>query len=187
MGRIILGLGNPGAKYTDTPHNIGFQLVDSVSDMSAWKKDKKAYIQKTRLFGEQTLLVKPTTYMNLSGEAALSLMGKYKFKPQNLLVVVDDVNLPLGAIRIRKQGSDGGHNGLKSLIQNIGNQFPRLRIGVGAASDNRSLSSHVLHKMSQSEIDQLSDIVQLFPKILQCIFKKGYDSAASMYNRTQAP
>jgi PTH1 family peptidyl-tRNA hydrolase len=179
---ILLGIGNPGNSYTETPHNVGFHLLDALSS-SGWKKQGKAHIQKCVIRQSSYIFVKPTTYVNLSGEAALASMSYYKIPPENLIVVVDDVNLPFGAIRIRKDGSAGGHNGLKSIIKHCGQSFPRIRIGIGHCPPEWELSNWVLRKMNAQEVDDIHSIADILPSILETGTSEGWEAAAGKFNR----
>lgn len=133
--KIIVGLGNPGNEYAKTRHNVGFMLVDALAEhlnINLWKDKFNAQIAEGRIGTEKILLVKPQTYMNNSGEAVGPLMRWYKVTPEDIIVAHDDMDIPAGTIRIRKKGSSGGHNGIKSLIAHLGSEnFPRVRLGVG--------------------------------------------------------
>ena len=133
--KLVVGLGNPGAEYRDTRHNVGFQVIDALArrwGIDQWRESFESLTAKTTRGGEPVLLAKPLTFMNLSGRAVSGLAGFYKVSPDDLLVITDDVALPLGRLRARRGGSDGGHNGLKSITQSLGTQaFARVRVGVG--------------------------------------------------------
>ena len=145
--KLIVGLGNPGRKYAGTRHNVGFDVLDLLSERHRleWESGP-ADALVTRWRSEGALLAKPLTFMNLSGFAAGDLLRFYKIDPVDMLVVVDDVNLELGRLRARAFGSAGGHNGLKSLIEQLGDSFSRLRVGVGRGDTRRDLADHVLAK-----------------------------------------
>ena len=152
---IIAGLGNPGKEYEKTRHNLGFLAADAIAEKFRVNISEKKYEALTGILnfhGHTHLLMKPQTYMNLSGESLSTAMLDLKIEPENLLVLVDDISLPIGKIRLRPSGSDGGHNGLKSVIQHTGKKFWRLRIGVGApenpdleASETTKLNSNLIN------------------------------------------
>ncbi|HNX74062.1 MAG TPA: aminoacyl-tRNA hydrolase [Candidatus Rifleibacterium sp.] len=170
---IIAGLGNPGSEYANTRHNAGFWAADAIAAkfrciFSSGKH--QSLLGELTLHGQTHLLVKPQTYMNLSGEAISGLMLESGLAPQDLLVIVDDINLPTGRIRMRSSGSDGGHNGLKSIINHIGHNFWRLRIGVGqplSADEDQHLNlvSHVLGAVSPRELEIYRLVLNEMPDI----------------------
>lgn len=170
---IIAGLGNPGSEYANTRHNAGFWAADAIAAKfrSIFSSGKhQSLLGELTLHGQTHLLVKPQTYMNLSGEAISGLMLESGLAPQDLLVIVDDINLPTGRIRIRSSGSDGGHNGLKSIINHIGHNFWRLRIGVGqplSADEDQHLNlvSHVLGAVSPRELEIYRLVLNEMPDI----------------------
>ena len=150
--KAIVGLGNPGAKYRGTRHNIGFAVLDELARRAGVDFDAapvEAIIARWR--ARDTLLVKPMTFMNASGEAVGGLLRYFKIEPVDLLVIVDEVQLPLGKLRARSRGSAGGHNGLKSVIAHLGDEFARLRLGVGRGDDRRNLADHVLTRFDKDE------------------------------------
>ncbi len=171
---IIAGLGNPGPEYANTRHNAGFWAADAIAAKfrTIFAPGRhQSLLGELELHGHNHLLVKPQTYMNLSGEAVSGLMLAYELQPQDLLVIVDDINLPTGRIRIRASGSDGGHNGLKSIISHIGRNFWRLRIGVGQpanANDDPhcNLVSHVLGAISAREAEIYRLVMAEVPDIV---------------------
>jgi PTH1 family peptidyl-tRNA hydrolase len=151
--KLIVGLGNPGAKYRGTRHNIGFAVLDELAarwQVSFESAPVDALIAKVR-GADEVLLAKPLTFMNASGEAVGALLRYYKIEIADLLVVVDDVQLPLGKIRARVRGSAGGHNGLKSIVAHVGDAFSRLRLGVGRGDPRRDLADHVLTRFDADE------------------------------------
>ena len=156
--KLIVGLGNPGPKYRGTRHNIGFAVLDEVVSrrvLGFESSPVEALVARAR--GEQPVLVaKPLTFMNNSGEAVGSLLRYYKVDVQDLFVVVDEVQLPLGRLRARPAGSAGGHNGLKSVIAHVGEQFARLRVGVGRGDRERDLADHVLARFDRDEEDEVA-------------------------------
>lgn len=173
--KLIVGLGNPGGQYEKTRHNVGFTVLDVLArrrhlEFSAGQGD--AWTAKLREQWGQTVavLAKPATFVNLSGRAVVALKGFYKIEIPDLLIVTDDVNLPLGRLRARVRGSEGGHNGLRSIIEQLGtNEFPRLRVGVGRGDSRRDLADHVLAGFEPDEyadieraIERAADAAELF-------------------------
>ncbi len=155
MLRLFVGLGNPGSKYYNTRHNLGFLVLDRFSkrhNIDINNVGFKGLYYKGHLYGEPIMLLKPQTYMNLSGSSVCQAVNMYKLPLENMMVVYDDLDLPLGRIRIRLKGSAGGHNGMKSIIENLGNSmnFPRMRIGIGKQMDMEA-RTHVLSRFSKKE------------------------------------
>lgn len=180
---IIVGLGNFGTQYTNTHHNAGFMAIDKLADPNKeWKLEHKALTMKVTLFGEDVLLAKPQTYMNLSGEAVLALMSWYKFKVEDLLVFSDDINLDIGRIRVRAHGSHGGQNGLKNIIEKIGDKFARVRFGVGKCPPKFDLSNWVLAKFSPEDKILFENALSKIPSLVECYFKLGVDKCMERYN-----
>ena len=155
--KLVVGLGNPGPKYRDTRHNVGFWVIDELAArwqlQDSWReRDEALYVKQPG----GSALVKPLTFMNLSGFAVSKLRQFFQVEPADILVIVDEVALPLGRLRARPRGSAGGHNGLKSVIEQLGtNEFPRLRIGVGRGDSRRDLADHVLSKFDPDERDTI--------------------------------
>lgn len=167
MAILIVGLGNPGKKYTATRHNAGFLAVEHLADSweADWKENKLAHakIAEANVDGQKVILAKPQTFMNLSGEAVASLRGKYKVEPKNIWVIYDEAAIEPNQLRVRIGGSAGGHNGLKSIIEHIGPDFTRFRIGIGSPAENTPLEDYVLQKFSKEElllIRQKLDIIE---------------------------
>ncbi|MFH0795534.1 MAG: aminoacyl-tRNA hydrolase [Candidatus Omnitrophota bacterium] len=154
-----MGLGNPGKKYEKNRHNSGFRIIDRLAKDTDFRRTSKALAAKTKIAGKEVLLAKPLTYVNRSGEAALSLLTRYRLKKESLLVVCDDFSLPFGTIRLRIQGSSGGHNGLQSIIETIGSGFARLRIGIGNPTTSADWSNYVLSNFSPEEEKNLPEIL----------------------------
>lgn len=184
---IIAGLGNPGKEYETTRHNIGFETIDYIAEKYNIKVNKlkfKSLYGETNIGGEKVFLIKPQTYMNLSGEALREFSAFYKIPPENIIVISDDINLAAGRIRIRAKGSDGGHNGLKSIIYQLGSDcFPRIRLGVGAPDAGRELAGFVLGRFSKEEIPVLEDAIVRAKNAVEEIIEKSIDSAMNKYNR----
>lgn len=184
---LIAGLGNPDKKYDMTRHNIGFDAVDMISrEFNApIKKIKfKAVYGETDIMGEKVILAKPQTYMNLSGESIREIASFYKIKPQNIIIFHDDISLPVGKVRIRKKGSDGGHNGLKSIIyQLVSDDFVRVKIGVGApANKDYDLADYVLGKFTKDDLEKIIPVLKECSDMAECIIKQGVDTAMNKYN-----
>ncbi|OKH15081.1 aminoacyl-tRNA hydrolase [[Limnothrix rosea] IAM M-220] len=187
--QLIVGLGNPEPKYDRTRHNIGFEFVDRLA--SDWgvslQENKKfhGFWAEARHDGKKLGLLKPTTYMNRSGQSLRAVVDWYKIPPESVLVVYDDMDLPLGRLRLRLTGSAGGHNGIKSIISHLGTKdFPRLRIGIGKArfQGDRQTISHVLGKFSPDEQPILKKVLTLSEDALSMSLKEGVEKAMSLYN-----
>lgn len=184
--KIFVGLGNPTPEYAATKHNVGFMLADRLAnELSAdiWREKFNSLVAETFFDGEKVLIVKPQTFMNLSGESVAPIVNFYKIGVENLVVAHDDMDLPLGMIRLRPKGSGGGHHGVESIIQHLGTQnFPRIRIGVGRPPENWSVNSHVLSPFNQNDSKIISDAIdELVPAVI-CIFKDGIDNAMNKFN-----
>jgi PTH1 family peptidyl-tRNA hydrolase len=187
--RLIVGLGNPGAKYERTRHNIGFMAIDrlanywgvSLAESKKFNGISGEYRQPGR---DRLILLKPTTYMNASGQSVRSVLDWYKLEPESVLVIYDDMDLPLGKIRLRQSGSAGGHNGMKSIIAHLGTQaFPRLRLGIGKQKGDRDETiSHVLGGFAPTEQKILPEVLDLAQDTVISIGKQGIDKTMSLYN-----
>jgi PTH1 family peptidyl-tRNA hydrolase len=187
---LLVGLGNPGPQYDATRHNIGFALADSTARAlvgngasDEWRTRGKALLCKASLGSASLLIAKPQTFMNLSGEAVQSLMTFFKIPPAEIVVVTDDVTLPLGSLRVRAEGGHGGHNGLRNIIEHIGEGFPRIRVGVGLCPPGRDLSAFVLARMTAAEREALAPLFADFVKLLETGLGQGWERAASRFNR----
>lgn len=182
---VVAGLGNPGRKYEKTRHNMGFWAVDRLAEKNDIKIKKikhKALIGDGIISGEKVLLVKPQTYMNLSGESLREIVDYYNVELNRLLVIYDDFDIEAGLLRIRKKGSAGSHNGMKSIINSLGSQdFPRIRIGIGA-SGGMEWKDFVIGRMSEKEIKILEAAADRAADAVQCILEKGIDKAMNEYN-----
>ena len=184
---IVVGLGNPGDKYENTRHNAGFLVVDELArrgNFSVKKIKHKALTAAAVIGGEGALVMKPTTYMNLSGEAAGDAARFYKVPAQRVLVISDDTDLPLGKLRIRKGGSAGGHNGLKSLIQHLGtDQFPRLKVGVGGKPHpDYDMADWVLGQLKGEDKKTMDEAVKRAADAVECLLRDGPDRAMNRFN-----
>ncbi|MBD3169647.1 MAG: aminoacyl-tRNA hydrolase [candidate division Zixibacteria bacterium] len=182
---VIVGLGNPGGKYVQTRHNIGFRILDRLAADKpvSFKGGSPDYeIADFRVKSRNIRLIKPMTYMNNSGIAVAHIVRYYKIAPEEILVVCDDVNLPLGKIRVRSGGSDGGHNGLKSIIENLDDRdFPRVRIGVGPQPEKMALEDFVLAKFSQEENVVLDKLIDKTAEIIYGIINQGIQRKIATY------
>ena len=190
--KVILGLGNPGRQYEATRHNVGWWVLDHLADVwhfEGWKKDSDAMVSTATVHGTRVRLIKPLTYMNLSGHVLKNYLRRpFWAAPKDLMVVVDDVALPVGKFRIRARGSAGGHNGLRSVEAGLNSQdYPRLRIGVGPSEERKgvypNLADFVLAPFARDERD---DIISLMPKFEAAVdmwMREGVDRAMNAYNR----
>lgn len=186
--KIVVGLGNPGSKYDDTRHNIGFAYLDCLAhkyNIKVNKSECKALTGVGRIGGEQVVLAKPQTFMNLSGESVKSLSVKYKCTPENIIIVFDDISMDVGRMRIRLKGSAGGHNGIKSVIANLSSdKFPRLKIGVGEKPfPEMDLADHVLGKFSKTDTDILIKMIPDVCTVLEMLVKGDFSEAMNRYNQ----
>lgn len=183
---IIAGLGNPGLKYENTRHNVGFITIDMLADkynISITEKAHKALIGKGVIEGQRVILVKPQTYMNLSGESIRSVMDFYKVDPSEFIVIYDDISLEPGALRVRKKGSAGGHNGIKNIIQHLGTQeFPRVRIGVGEKPPFMDLADYVLSRFPKEEQPLMAQAFQDGADAVTAMLTDGVDAAMNRFN-----
>lgn len=189
---IIVGLGNPGKKYDGTRHNTGFMALDTLAAKLEVRVEKlrfKSLCGETVIGGKKVLLLKPGTYMNLSGEAVQEAAAYHKVPMDRVLVLMDDVSLPVGALRIRKKGSDGGHNGLKNIIYLTGrDDFPRVKIGVGQKPrPDYDLADWVLGKFSPEDAKTLLALLRDIPAICELFVQGKLDQAMSQYNRSGPP
>ena len=186
--QLIVGLGNPEPKYDKTRHNIGFDAVDALARtwQVSWSENRRfqAVLGEGRgSRGDKLLLLKPLTYMNRSGQAIRATLDWYKLPPESVLIIYDDMDLPVGRLRLRLSGSAGGHNGMKSAIAHLGTQnFPRLRIGIGKSSTDKDTVSHVLGKFSPQETQLMPEVLQLVVDAVELGLKQGIEKAMSLYN-----
>jgi PTH1 family peptidyl-tRNA hydrolase len=184
---LIVGLGNPGAEYAKTRHNAGFLLVEKLAEhwKADWVNEKKffARVAKVSRSGEKLLLCEPQKFMNLSGESVGALVGYYQLPVAQLLVAVDDADLPFGEIRLRPGGSSGGHHGLESVEQHIGTrEFARLRIGIGRRDSVRQIANYVLGKFEKSEDQMLEKVLDRATRQVECWLEHGLPKAMSLFN-----
>ncbi len=186
--KLVAGLGNPGAEYARTRHNVGFRVVDELArrwEAASWRKQFGGLAGVGQCGGEKVLLLKPLTYMNRSGQSVGEALRFHKIDPADLLVVVDDMALPLGRLRVRPQGSAGGHNGLTDVIRQIGTEaFARLRIGIEQVSGERMVS-HVLSPFSPEEEEVVGSAVVRAADAVACWVTEGVVEAMNRFNRAE--
>jgi PTH1 family peptidyl-tRNA hydrolase len=186
MIKLLLGLGNPGRKYIYTRHNLGYGLVELLAKKKRKKfgPGKRSYIfAEIRIKGEKIILVKPQTFMNQSGIAAKDCLDDFDLSPEELLVLCDDINLPLGELRIRPKGTDGGHNGLKSIIYHLDTQdFARLRMGIGLPSPEIRAEDYVLENFSSAEKDEAIKILRKASSAVEIIVSQGITKGMNRFN-----
>jgi PTH1 family peptidyl-tRNA hydrolase len=184
---LIVGLGNPGDKYRYTKHNVGFMVLDYFAaqhNISISKLKHKALLGEGQIGQERVILAKPQTYMNLSGESVQELMHWYKEDITRLIVIYDDVDLAVGRIRIRPEGSSGTHNGMKSIIYLMNSdKFPRIRVGIGKQPDYMDLGDYVLSRFTDEEIPLMEEAVKKAAQAIEEIIKRDLNSAMNKYNR----
>jgi PTH1 family peptidyl-tRNA hydrolase len=185
---LIVGLGNPGKEYEDTRHNIGFKVVDNIAkeyNIEVNRQKFKGTYGEGFIEGEKIMLLKPTTFMNLSGESVREVVDFYNLDNDKILVIYDDISLEVGTLRIREKGSAGGHNGIKSIIAHLGSDiFPRIKVGVG--QPNINLIKHVLGKFTKEEVTVLSESIQASTKAAREIIKSDIKTAMNQFNGFKA-
>lgn len=183
---IIVGLGNPGDKYEKTRHNVGFNVIDLLAkeySIDVSKIKHKALIGEGRVGTEKVILVKPMTYMNLSGESVADICNYYNIDLENLIVIYDDIDLDVGKIRIRKKGSGGTHNGMRSILKCLGtNEFPRVRVGVSKPRPGQDLADFVLSRFRKEESSDIQDGLEKAAKSVDCIIRENIDLSMNKYN-----
>jgi PTH1 family peptidyl-tRNA hydrolase len=183
--KLIVGLGNPGAQYKGTRHNIGFAVIDAIARRASVGFESapaEAVIAKWRRADGVALLAKPLTFMNLSGQAVGETARYFKIDAADLLIVVDEVQLPLGRLRARARGSAGGHNGLKSVIAHLGDEFPRLRIGVGRGEQQRDLADHVLSRFEKDEAAEVERMTARAADAAEMFITSGIEAVMNAFN-----
>lgn len=181
---IIAGLGNPGKEYTGTRHNVGYDTLDCLAEKYNVKLNKLKFNSvygEATINGEKVMLVKPVTYMNRSGIAINEIINFYKIPVENLIVVYDDIDIPVGTLRIRPNGSPGTHNGMKSIIQHVGGNFPRIRVGIGRNPD-MDLADYVLQRFSTEDKDKITPIMEKAAEAAIEIIENNVDIAMQKYN-----
>lgn len=185
--KLITGLGNPGPEYAPTPHNVGFRVADAIAAeaSAAWRNESKfsGMVARARVGGGELLLLKPLTFMNLSGEAVGKLMRYFDIQASDLTVVSDDADLPVGRLRVRAEGGSGGHRGLQSIIGVLGGGgFARVRVGVGRPSGGEGLADYVLGRLGPEEEKLLRQSELLAAKAAICVATRGADEAMNRFN-----
>lgn len=184
--KAVIGLGNPGLKYAKTKHNVGFMLLDRMikNNKLDYRRDFRGKLAEARLCGERVFFLKPYTYMNLSGLAVAQLANYYKIHEGSILIIHDDMDLSLGRIRLRRKGSSGGHNGLKSIIQELGTQeFWRLKIGIGRPEEEFDVINHVLSTFKKEEAKELETVLDRGEKAVTLWLEGKEEEAMSIYNQ----
>ena len=185
--KLIVGLGNPGYEYHLTPHNLGFMAVDRLAEscgVEILRREAQALTASTELEGEQVVLAKPQTFMNLSGMAVARLLEKYDLAVSHLIVLLDDVDLPLGSLRIRPRGSAGTHNGLKSVIGALqADEFGRVRMGVGPERPVEDLVSYLLSPFHKADLEVVADMLEQANEAITVVLKEGIPRAMNRFNR----
>ncbi|MBN1339648.1 MAG: aminoacyl-tRNA hydrolase [Bacteroidales bacterium] len=186
MDYLIAGLGNIGSQYANTRHNVGFLVANALADdlKVIFAAGRYAEVAKTRHKGREICIIKPGTYMNLSGKAVLHWIRKESVPPENLLVVVDDIHLPLGALRLRQRGGDGGHNGMISIAGELDtNEFPRLRVGIGGDFPKGAQVDYVLGEWLDTEIEILRPAIKTAVEMIKSFIFGGIDRTMTRFNR----
>ena len=185
---IIAGLGNPDERYQGTRHNVGFDVIDVIADkynISVDTRKHRAYIGKGVIAGQKVILAKPQTYMNLSGVAVGAYANFFNVDPQDIAVVQDDLDLPTGQVRVRRKGSAGGHNGIKSVQEHLGTgEFPRFKIGIGhPAHNNKAVIKHVLQRFGAEEQELVAEAVEKMADALELWLQGDMDAVMQEYNK----
>lgn len=182
--RLVVGLGNPGPEYENTRHNIGFALLDQMATSEGWKWSRERKLRaKVTKESSRLILAKPLTYMNLSGNAVSRIARLHRLRTDQILIVYDDVDLPIGKIRFRASGSAGGHNGIKSIIEYLGTKdFPRLKIGIGNADHSEGMVDHVLGRFKEEEWKELEKVLAIAEDGVNCAVSSGLDTAMNRFN-----
>ena len=183
---IIVGLGNPGPKYSGTRHNIGFQCIDRMAKrwgIEVSERRAKAVLGKGSYRGQNVVLAKPRTFMNHSGEGLRYLLARFSAVPADLLVIYDEMALPMGKLRLRSTGSDAGHNGIRSIIESLNTvEFPRLRIGIGRPDPKSNYVTHVLDRFSQEDQTIIDEVVDRVILATECIIEESLERAMNKFN-----
>lgn len=188
--KLIVGLGNPGAQYAGTRHNVGFDVIELLANrhnIPVTKRDFKAVYGEGIIEGERALLVRPMTYMNLSGEAVGALARFYKIASADVIVILDDIALAVGRLRLRMQGSDGGHNGLANIIAHLNTQqIPRIRVGVGMPRSGEMIG-HVLARFRKEELPLMQEAYLRSAEAVECALAEGFEKAMNRFNLSDKP
>ena len=187
--KLLVGLGNPGSEYSRNRHNMGFLCLNHFAKshkLAFSQRQSKARVAKGEVGGEPVILVKPTTYMNASGVAVTSLVRQWKIPQSDILIIHDDMDLPLGKIRLKPKGSAAGHHGIESIIASLGSQdFPRLRVGIGRPGDTGGTIDYVLGDFLPSERDLVEEVIARVSKAIDCFIAEGLEKAMSKFNRDE--
>ena len=183
---LIVGLGNPEKEYSNTRHNMGFNVINKIAkdcDIKISQSKFNGLYTVEHINGEKVILLKPQTYMNNSGESIIEFMKFYKLSENDLLVIYDDIDIEPGKIRIKRNGSASTHNGMKSIVYNLKNEnFPRVRIGIGKPSNGNDMISHVIGNIPEEEMKTLKNGIELGEKAVETILEKGIETAMNLYN-----
>jgi PTH1 family peptidyl-tRNA hydrolase len=182
---LIVGLGNPGRGHAFNRHNLGFMAVDRLAarhEIDLKRVQSKAIVGSGRVAGRAVILAKPQTFMNLSGEAVVRLAGYYKIPTANLLVVYDELDIPFGVLRLREKGGPGGHNGMRSIIAHLGNEFARLRLGIGRPPGRMDPAAFVLQDFGRDELPVVSDMLDTAVAAIESFVRDGIELTMSRYN-----
>lgn len=186
---LVVGLGNPGAEYAGTRHNVGFEVIDELAERSGIavrRRTLRSVLGDGVIEGQRVILARPMTYMNLSGEAVAAIARMYKISPSDILVVVDDMALPVGKLRLRLKGSPGGHNGLDSIQRHLHtDEYPRVRIGVGGARPGQMVD-HVLGRFRPDERPLIAEAVDRAAEAVEVALRDGFEKAMAVYNAAPA-
>jgi len=189
--RLIVGLGNPGPEYAWTPHNLGFLVVDRLAERAGARVERpeaKSFIGPAKIAGQAAMLAKPQTYMNASGMAVRELVERIEVDPAEMIVVLDDVALPWGMLRIRERGTAGGHNGLASVVGALGSvEFLRVRLGIQPDHPVSDLAAYVLRPMRKADLESAAEMIEAAADAVEMILRDGAKKAMSKYNRKAAP
>jgi PTH1 family peptidyl-tRNA hydrolase len=185
---LIAGLGNPGREYKGNRHNIGFMVIDRLAekyDIRLGRVQHKAITGEGRIKDRPVILAKPQTFMNLSGDSIGPLVNYYKVPPANVLVIYDEIDLPFGTLRLRSKGGSGGHNGMKSIIRHLGQDFPRLRLGIGRPSGRMPPAAHVLRDFDKDEQPLLLELLDSAVEAVETFLVEDVDLAMTRHNMTR--
>jgi peptidyl-tRNA hydrolase, PTH1 family len=184
---LIVGLGNPGRKYRGNRHNIGYMAADALAaayNIQSSKVQNKAIVGNGRIQNQSVIIVKPQTYMNSSGDAVGPLARYYKIPPANILIIYDELDLPFGTVRLREKGGAGGHNGMKSIINHLGNEFPRVRLGIGRPPGQMPVPAYVLQDFGKDDQPLLDDVLAEAIRAIETYLRDGIQLAMSRHNRS---
>ena len=184
--KLIVGLGSPGRRYRETRHNVGWEVISRLARrarIAVDEEDGYSEVGRGSIGGTRVVLARPQTYVNVSGEAVRDLRRRHRLKPQDILVVVDDLDLPLGRLRLRAHGSDGGHNGLKSIIEALGTtEFPRLRVGIGRPAEGVDPADHVLTRFTSDEQAVVDAALDRAAEAIETAIAEGIETAMNRFN-----